>query len=128
MTPQVVHYGSCPSLRPSQLEGDYQLALGVYRITKEYPKEEIFGLVSQMRRSAVSIPCNITEGYRRKHRRENIRFLHIAQGSCGEHGTLIPLSKDLDLVDEFTLETLYRQQDEVSRLLNGLIRSLPILK
>ena len=68
------------------------------------------------------------EGYRRKHRREYIRFLHIAQGSCGEHETLIPLSKDLDLVDEFTLEAFYRQQDEVSRLLNGLIRSLPILK
>ena len=44
MTPQVVHDGRCPSLRPSQLEGDYQLALEVYRITKEYPEEEIFGL------------------------------------------------------------------------------------
>ncbi len=59
----------------------YKLALEIYRVTKKFPKEEIFGLVSQMRRSAVSIPCNIAEGYRRNHRKEYIQFLYIASGS-----------------------------------------------
>ncbi len=67
----------------------YKLALETYQGTRNYPKEEIYGLVSQMRRSAVSIPCNIAEGYRRGHRKEYIHFLHIALGSCGELETLL---------------------------------------
>ena len=57
------------------------LAEGCYRITKAFPKEEIYGLVSQIRRAAVSIPANIAEGYGREYRNEYIRFLRIAQGS-----------------------------------------------
>ena len=54
----------------------YELSLHIYRVTRTYPKGEIYGPVSQMRRSAVSIPCNIAEGYRRGHRKEYIRFLN----------------------------------------------------
>lgn len=102
----------------------YRLALEIYRVTKKFPKEEIFGLVSQMRRSAVSIPCNIAEGYRRKHRKEYIQFLYIASGSCGELETLLSLSQDLILVDNDDFNNLYCLQDEISRLLQGLINSL----
>ena len=102
----------------------YKLALEIYRVTKKFPKEEIFGLVSQMRRSAVSIPCNIAEGYRRNHRKEYIQFLYIASGSCGELETLLSLSRDLNLVDNDDFNNLYCLQDEISRLLQGLIKSL----
>ena len=95
----------------------YKLALEIYRITKNYPKEEVYGLVSQMRRSSVSIPCNIAEGYRRGHRKEYIQFLHMAHGSCGESETLLSLSYDLAMIDRDTFEKLYPMQEEVSRLL-----------
>jgi len=102
----------------------YTLVLKIYQISKEFPKEEIFGLTSQMRRSAVFISCNIAEGYRRGHRREYIQFLYVARGSCGELETLLSLSKDLGFIDSVTFENLYKDQDEVSRLLYGLISSL----
>ena len=101
----------------------YELALGTYQITRNYPKEEIYGLVSQMRRSAVSVPCNIAEGYRRS-RKEYIHFLHIAHGSCSELETLLSLSRDLKFIDESRIRKLYELQEEVSRLLTGLVTSL----
>ena len=102
----------------------YKLTLKIYQITKDYPREEIYGLTSQMRRSSVSIPCNISEGYRRGHRREYIQFLHMAHGSCSELETLISLSHDLGLISEQVFEELHGLQEEVSKLLNGLISSL----
>jgi four helix bundle protein len=102
----------------------YKLSLDVYRVTKNFPKDELYSMVSQMRRSAVSIPCNIAEGYRRGHRKEYIQFLHVAQGSCGELETLLSLSRDLDFIEEAIFQELYQSQDEISRLLRGLIFSL----
>ena len=102
----------------------YKLTLKIYEITKDYPKEEIYGLVSQMRRSVVSIPCNIAEGYRRGHRKEYIQFLYMAQGSCSELETLISISHDLSLIPEQAFQELCSLQEEVSKLLNGLISSL----
>ena len=102
----------------------YKLSLEIYKVTKKFPSSEIYGLISQMRRSAVSIPCNVAEGYRRGHRKEYIQFLYVAQGSCGELETLISLSKDLGFLDEQTFHGLYQAQDEISRLLRGLIFSL----
>ncbi len=106
----------------------YKLAVEIYKATKGFPKEEIYGLVSQMRRSAVSVPCNIAEGYRRGHRKEYIQFLHMAHGSCGELETLLSLSFDLGLLDKESFEKLYPMQEEVSRLLYGLISSLVTTK
>jgi len=102
----------------------YQLSLKIYRATKDFPPGELYGLVSQMRRSAISIPCNIAEGYRRGHRKEYIQFLYIAQGSCSELETRLSLSKDLGFIVEETFESLYQAQDEISRLLRALIASL----
>jgi len=102
----------------------YKFALEIYQMTKNFPKEEIYGLISQMRRSSVSIPCNIAEGYRRGHRKEYIQFLYMANGSCGELETLLSLSYDLAMIDRDTFEKLYPMQEEISRLLRGLIISL----
>ncbi len=102
----------------------YKLILDIYRVTEGFPAKELYGLVSQMRRSAISIPCNIAEGYRRGHRKEYIQFLHIALGSCSELETLLSLSKDLGFLDEQAFNNLYQSQDEISRLLRGLITSL----
>ena len=102
----------------------YKLSLEIYQATKNFPKEEIYGLVSQMRRSAVSIPCNISEGYRRAHRKEYIQFLYMAHGSCAELETLLSLSYDLAMIDRVSFEKLYSLQEEISKLLRGLISSL----
>ena len=74
----------------------YKLCLEVYKVTDGFPNGEVYGLVPQMRRAAVSIPSNIAEGYRRKSRKEYIQFLRVALGSLAELETQISLSKDLD--------------------------------
>jgi len=102
----------------------YQLTLDVYKTTKTFPREELFGLVSQMRRSAVSIPCNISEGYCRNHRKEYLQFLNIALGSCGELETLLSLSRDLGYLSQSEFENLYGSRAEVSRILWRLADSL----
>jgi four helix bundle protein len=104
----------------------YQLSLGVYKETESFPNRELYGIVSQMRRSAVSIPCNIAEGYERGHRKEYIQFLRIAKGSCSELETLLMLSKDLGYLKKEKFETLFREQDETARLLRRLIFSLSV--
>ena len=102
----------------------YELSLRVYKITEKFPAEEKFGLISQMRRAAVSIPCNIAEGYRRRSRKEYIQFLHIALGSCSELETLISLSKDLKIIADRNYYDLQLLQEEVSKMLYRLINSL----
>jgi four helix bundle protein len=102
----------------------YKLALDVYKITKKFPPDELYGLVSQMRRSAVSIPCNIAEGYRRGHRKEYVQFLYIAMGSCAELETQLSIAKDLRMISDESFEGLYTIQDEVSRILGKLIYSM----
>ena len=102
----------------------YQLTLDVYKTTKKFPREELFGIVSQMRRSAVSIPCNIAEGYCRNHRKEYVQFLNIAFGSCGELETLLSLAKDLGYLAENDFKYQYESQKDISRLLWKLIASL----
>ncbi len=74
----------------------YRLVLETYKTTKEFPKEELYGLTQQMRRAAISIPCNIAEGYGRKHKREYHNFLSIAYGSLLEYETQFLLSRDLN--------------------------------
>lgn len=102
----------------------YQVCLDVYELTKKLPKEEIYGLVSQMRRAAVSVPSNIAEGYRRKNRREYVQFLRIALGSCAELETQTSISRDLKYISEATGERMLEKLDEINRLLFKLIGSL----
>ncbi|MBM4167418.1 MAG: four helix bundle protein, partial [Ignavibacteria bacterium] len=102
----------------------YQLSLDVYRITKNFPSEERFGLVSQMRRAAVSVPSNIAEGYGRKTTREYIQALYIAYGSLCELETQSLLSFDLGYIKKVEMEKLHELRSEVERMLMALIKSL----
>ena len=102
----------------------YALCLDIYRITGKFPKEEKFTLVSQVRRSAVSVPSNIAEGYGRKTTADYIRFLYIAYGSLCELETQIMLSGDLNYLEGHNLVDLKTDIAEVERMLKALIRSL----
>lgn len=101
----------------------HSLVLEVYKITKTFPAEERYGLVSQMRRSAISIPTNIVEGNKRRSRKEYLYFLNLAHASLEETKYHILLSRDLDLLEEEFVE-LNQLCDEVGRMINGLQRSL----
>ncbi|MBL8157686.1 MAG: four helix bundle protein, partial [Anaerolineae bacterium] len=100
------------------------LVLQTYRLTAPFPKAEIYGLTSQMRRAAVSIPANVAEGTGRAGLGEFIQFLHIALGSAKELEYYGVLARDLTWIDEPTYHGLSEQIGEVLRMLNGLILSL----
>jgi four helix bundle protein len=102
----------------------YELCLEIYRITAKFPKEEIYGLTSQIRRSAVSILSNIAEGYGRKTTADYIRMLYISYGSVCELETQILLAGDLDLIEKGELGTLKEDIAEIERMLKALIKSL----
>ena len=99
----------------------YALVLRVYRLTKDFPGDERFGLTSQLRRAAVSIPSNIAEGYGRRSRQDYLRFLCIALGSTYEIQTQVRIAKDLGYHTDTTIDD---EIAELERVLNGLIRSL----
>ena len=102
----------------------YELCLEIYRITAKFPKEERYGLTSQIRRSVVSIPSNIAEGYGRKTTKDYIRMLYISYGSVCELETQILLAGDLDLIEKGELGTLKKDIAEIERMLKALIKSL----
>ena len=101
-----------------------ELVVEVYRVTKKFPKEEMFGLISQMRRAAVSIPSNIAEGYARKHTAEYVQFLRIAFGSGAELETQLILSEKLQFVKSVELMKAIELLNETMRMLNKLISTL----
>ena len=101
-----------------------QLVLLVYEFTRNFPRNEMFGLTSQMRRCAVSVPANIVEGSGRYTENEYVRFLDIAFGSLRELGYYIDLSHRLGFLQHQARSKLEGIHDELSRTLSGLIRSL----
>lgn len=100
----------------------HQLVLNIYHITRDFPSEERFGLISQMRRSAVSIPANIAEGFKKRTLKDKSNFYNIAQGSLEELRYYLILSKDLKYL--YDNEKLLADAEEIGRMLNGLIKSL----
>jgi four helix bundle protein len=96
----------------------------VYGITGHFPKHELFGLTSQLRRAVVSVPANIAEGQARIHRREFLHHLSMARGSLAEVETLLLVAVRLNYVQSDDLRTVHVQAKEVARMLAGLIRSL----
>lgn len=115
------------SRRPAQTfqelivwQKSHRLVLNVYRLTSQFPKHELYGLASQMRRAAVSIPANIAEGFKRRSRPDKARVLNIAQGSLEELRYYFHLSKDLDYLKDAEREAL----DEIGRLLGAYMRTL----
>ncbi len=92
------------------------LSVGVYQSTANFPKEEMYGLTSQIRRSAVSIPSNISEGAGRNSKNEFIHFLGIANGSSYELQTQLIISNKLNLIKDETLQPLLREIDEIQKM------------
>jgi four helix bundle protein len=95
-----------------------------YRLTREFPKNEVYGLSSQLQRSAVSIPANIAEGRERGRTKEFLHHLSIAYGSLAELETHILIARRLDYVNEENLRQLMDRIAEIGRMLNGLRGSL----
>lgn len=100
------------------------LATSVYSITSEFPKEEVYGLTSQMRRAAVSVPSNIAEGFNRRSNRDYARFLYIALGSLGELETQTRIARNLEYVASSTAEATATEIDEIQRMTRNLIKRL----
>ena len=101
-----------------------RLVKDVYQITRSFPKEELFSIVSQMKKSAVSIPSNIAEGYGRNSRSDYIRFLKIAVGSLYELQTQMEISKELHFISEKDLAQTLAIGVEIEKMLVVLIRKL----
>ena len=102
----------------------YELCLKIYQITAKFPNEERYGLTSQIRRSVVSIPSNIAEGYGRKTTLDYIRMLYISYGSVCELETQILLTGDLGFIDKGELDTARKDIAEIERMLKALIKAL----
>ena len=98
-----------------------ELALLVYKATKKFPKSEIWGLTSQMRRAAVSVPANIVEGSNRKNGNEYLQFLYIAISSLAELNYYVRFTKELGYTDTNEYEELWTKSQESLRTLHGLI-------
>jgi len=101
----------------------HQLVLEIYKTVSQFPKEEIYGLSSQIKRSSVSIPSNIAEGFVRKGKKEKIQFYYIALGSVTELKSQLLIAKDLKFVQKKAFQKLANLTIEVSKLIVSLIKS-----
>ena len=101
-----------------------KLVIDTYKITQDLPREEDYGLISQMRRAAISIPSNIAEGFNRFHNREYRQFLYIALGSCAELETQIEIAFALKYLGETPKNELLEAVDHETRMLRNLIKKL----
>jgi len=101
-----------------------ELVTSVYRETRNFPKEEIYGLTSQVRRCAVSIPSNIAEGFGRKSQQDFIRFLKISMGSLFELQTQLRIAKNLEYFEEVKFNTVFEETREIERMLSAFIQSI----
>ena len=99
----------------------YKASMVIYKITQRFPSEEMYGLTSQIKRAATSIPLNIAEGYgRRDSEAEFKHFLRTAIGSCYEMKVLIEMSKDLGFISVTQYERLYNEYEEIAKMLYKL--------
>lgn len=102
----------------------HKFVLDVYKTTKLFPKEELFGLTSQYRRAAISIPANIAEGYGKKGQSDKLRFYNIAEGSINECKYYILLSKDLGYVNSDESTLLYEDLSTIQKLLKSYSQAI----
>jgi four helix bundle protein len=102
----------------------YDLTIKIYRLSKDFPKEEIFGIVSQLRRASVSVSSNIAEGFGRYHYKDKIKFYYQARGSATEVQNLIMICLELGYIDKENHDKSIEQLIKIQKLINGLIKSL----
>lgn len=105
-------------------EKAHSLALEIYKVTIKFPKEELYGLTSQIKRSAVSVPANIVEGQSRNTTKEYIQFLYNSRGSLEETRYHLLLAQDLKFLKETDYKKIEMNCEEISKMLNSLINSL----
>jgi len=102
----------------------HELVIAVYKATKTFPRDELFGLVSQMRRCAISVPANIVEGYSRRTPNDKLQFYYIARGSLTELEYYLDLALQLDYISETNYKNLCDLRNDAGKLLNGFINSI----
>jgi len=102
----------------------HELTLEIYKITKNFPKDEVYGIVSQLRRASSSVCANIVEGFYRDTTKELIKFLYNARGSAGEVTYFLILVKDLGFVDKVEYEKLRYSYENLLKSISALINSL----
>jgi len=100
------------------------LVVEIYSLTKQFPKDELYGLTSQMRRAAVSMPSNIAEGYSRNTTQEYIHFLHIARGSKAEVETQVKICERLGYVTSEQISIALGLLTEIGKMINSMIQKL----
>lgn len=106
----------------------HTLVLAIYKITNKFPSQEQFGLTSQIRRAVVSITSNIAEGFSRQTRADKIHFYHMALGSCTEVQNQLIVARDLSLINNTEFQSSADLSVEVHKILNGLIKSIKVIK
>ncbi len=100
------------------------LVKGIYRVTEAFPRDEMYGLSSQMRRAAISVPSNVSEGFRRRHPKEFKHFLSITLGSLAELETQIVIAHELDYLDKQNYDEIIKLIDYISRMITSLYKKL----
>jgi len=98
-----------------------ELVVDIYKLTASFPKEEIYTITSQIKKSAISIPSNIAEGSARESNKEYIHFLYIALGSVAELDTQLRIAKDLGFINSKEFKEIIEKLDEIGKMLSGLI-------
>jgi len=101
-----------------------KLVKDIYLLSKKFPKDEIYGLSSQMRRCSVSIPSNVAEGFRRYHNKEYKQFLYITLGSCAELETQVIISHELEYIREDIKEEITEKIQYICKMVSKLIQKL----
>ncbi|MFL9834523.1 four helix bundle protein [Chryseobacterium terrae] len=100
------------------------LVTDIYSCTKNFPKEELYSLTSQIHRSSISVPSNIAEGHSRRSQIDYLQFLKIARGSCAELETQLIISKNLNYLNTTDFNNLSYKAEEIAKMLNALITKL----
>lgn len=103
-------------------KASHEVAVSIYRVTKGYPKDELFGITNQMRRASVSVGSNIAEGFSRQGVKEKAQFYSIAKGSLTELESQILISYDIGFLSKTDLELLQTKVQEAGKLITGLIK------
>ena len=101
-----------------------ELVKDIYKSTGKFPKQEMYGLVGQMRRSAISIPSNVAEGFRRHHNKEYKQFLYVSLGSCAELETQVTIAKELKYIEQDKETVLLEKLDHICRMISNLLKKL----
>ena len=118
---------TAPAKRHSDLiawQKAMELVEAVYKMTKTFPKEELYGLTSQLRRSVVSVPSNLAEGHSRSGSREFLHRVSIAHGSLSEVETQVEIAFRLGYIDDAERDRIFKMSAETGRIVNGLFQSL----